>query len=254
MNNVMMPQSKNPVGKVVIPDLVLIKIPNWSKFNPRADRVNFSWFRLQNNFFHDQSVFLLSPDQKLLYIFILCEASKTNSDIVKIAPRYVCAIIGMIEQKVRDTLSYIADLGLIVLSEIHTPINVCGDLTSESRQNDDSKPSNCLTTNERTNERTDEQKRNRSGYSKEFDQLWIEYERKGDKKSAFREWTKLKLTADDIANLSIAIKAHNKAKPDAQYRKDFERFLKTDWQEWLKRGQANGHSHLPPADDFTFGE
>lgn len=54
-----------------------ITIKNWAKFNPRSDRANFTWFRMENRLF--ESLFSLADDQKVLFLYILCEASKNNS-------------------------------------------------------------------------------------------------------------------------------------------------------------------------------
>jgi hypothetical protein len=70
-------------------------------------------------------------------------------------------------------------------------------------------------------------------YPDVFDQLWTLYEKKGDKKAAYEEFSKLKLSEGEIEQLSLAIKNYKKMKPDRTYRKDLERYLKTDWREHL---------------------
>ncbi len=86
-------------------------------------------------------------------------------------------------------------------------------------------------------ERRKEGKNNSPGfrqeYSPEFNQLWIEYSRKGDKKASWVEFQKLKLNPDDYPRLEQAIKNYCHENPDKKFRKDFERFLKTDWRESL---------------------
>jgi hypothetical protein len=85
-------------------DTIEIRFPNWEKFNPRSDRANFTWLRLENNFFHDQAIFALSEHQKLLFIFLLCEASKKNCGDVSVNVQYVSALLKRsVDQIIQDT-------------------------------------------------------------------------------------------------------------------------------------------------------
>jgi len=70
-------------------------------------------------------------------------------------------------------------------------------------------------------------------YPEDFDQLWFLYDRKGDKKASFEEFKKQRLNENEIAQLKIAIQNYQQEKPELIYRKDFERYLKTDWRENL---------------------
>lgn len=70
-------------------------------------------------------------------------------------------------------------------------------------------------------------------YPEQFDQLWALYERKGDKKASFEEFKKQKLNEQEVEQLKVAIKNYQEEKPEHVYRKDFERYLKTDWRENL---------------------
>ena len=92
--------------------MITLQIPNWSKFNPRADRANYSWLRLQNDFFHDQRVFSLSASQKVLYLFTLCECSKKNVDTVSFTVQYITAVLQMSENDVLENIQAIEKTGL----------------------------------------------------------------------------------------------------------------------------------------------
>lgn len=74
----------------------------------------------------------------------------------------------------------------------------------------------------------------RSIYSKEFNELWEMYGRRGDKKESFREYNHLGLQASELENLKTAIGNYVSENKDIQFRKHFQRFLKTDWRETLK--------------------
>lgn len=58
----------------------------------------------------------------------------------------------------------------------------------------------------------------------EFEDLWLMYERKGSKAKAKKEFDKL--TAEDVATMRCHIPAYIQARPERQYRQDFERYIK----------------------------
>jgi hypothetical protein len=62
-----------------------------------------------------------------------------------------------------------------------------------------------------------------SGYTAEFENFWISYERKGSKSNAFKSWKKL--NANDRAKAVEGIKPYFKENPEAQYRKDAQGYL-----------------------------
>lgn len=122
--------------------LVKIKIPNWTKFNPRKDRANYTWFRLENGFFSDQQVFGLSAEQQRLFIFLLCELSKQNRDEVSLNPEYVAAVLRSTPSEILHELNVLSEFKLI---DVIMP--------ADSRHDDGSLPANSLATNVRTYER-----------------------------------------------------------------------------------------------------
>jgi hypothetical protein len=64
-----------------------------------------------------------------------------------------------------------------------------------------------------------------AGYSPDFESAWELYQRKGAKKEAYKSW--LSLTEEERRLAVEAIPAYLQSKPDVQYRKDFERYLKS---------------------------
>lgn len=73
----------------------------------------------------------------------------------------------------------------------------------------------------------------RLDYPPEFDAIWKAYGRKGEKKASYLEYQKLKLSDQEIQDLGKAITNYQYANPEIRYRKDMERFLKSDWREWV---------------------
>lgn len=116
--------------------LIKITISNWTKFNPRSDRANYTWFRLQNTLFSDQKVFGLTHSQIALYLFLLCEASKGNKEELEISPAYIAALLKYDASEIDKDIKVLCDVGL---------------MTAKSRPNDGQKPTKLPATNGRTN-------------------------------------------------------------------------------------------------------
>jgi hypothetical protein len=84
-------------------------------------------------------------------------------------------------------------------------------------------------------------------YSEDFDSVWHAYGLKGNKKKAFGHWTKM--TEEDKSKATEAIPAYLKEKPEAKYRKDFERYLSDRvYDDVLERKQ-----HEPPKKERSYG-
>ena len=59
---------------------------------------------------------------------------------------------------------------------------------------------------------------------KDFEDMWLLYERKGSKANAKKEFAKL--TEEEIATMRQHIPAYLESRPERQYRQDFERYIK----------------------------
>ena len=62
--------------------------------------------------------------------------------------------------------------------------------------------------------------------AKTFEELWMMYERKGNKQIAKNEFCKLNPTEEEIAKMRMHIPAYIEAQPEKKYRLDFERYIK----------------------------
>jgi hypothetical protein len=95
-------------------------------------------------------------------------------------------------------------------------------------------------------------------YSDAFEAAWAMYERKGSKKTAFAEWQRA-VKRTEPAVIVAAIPAYVASKPDPQYRKDFERWLKGDcWESAVvhHRSAVNGYQPYqdPPEPADYYGD
>lgn len=70
-------------------------------------------------------------------------------------------------------------------------------------------------------------------YPAEFEEVWSTYGLKGDKKASLLEFESLNLSPEDRSNLKTAIRSYLIKTPDKKFRKDFERFLKMDWRQFI---------------------
>ena len=78
-----------------------------------------------------------------------------------------------------------------------------------------------------------------------FEDLWQMYERKGSKANAKKEFAKL--TEEEIKAMRCHIPAYIKARPERQYRQDFERYIKHKTFESVVYSKTNGVLYDPEA-------
>ena len=123
--------------------IITLSIPNWEKYNPRADRNNYSWFRFQNNFFTDPQIFGLSLLEKMLLVFIYSEVSKKGSATCEINVGLAAALLGVSSKD--------CELALQKLNEINVV-----SFDNQTPPNGGKEPAFGSPTNERTNERTND--------------------------------------------------------------------------------------------------
>lgn len=150
--------------------MIRISIVNWEKFNPRSDRANYSWFRFQNDFFHDQNVFGLGNTEKLLFIFICCEASKKNSKVVDLRLDYISANLRVAQDEIQTAIKSIEGAKLVEMIDLSCHQEKPNSKPqkqkrpTKSRHNDGKQPS-LLPTTER-----DETERNETNVTNETEE------------------------------------------------------------------------------------
>ena len=94
-------------------EMLRVSIPNWEKFNPRADRGNFHWFRMQNDFFMDQRVFQLNSDDKLVLILLLCESSRKNGEEFDVSVEYASSLLRLSSSTVFKAVERLSKIQLV---------------------------------------------------------------------------------------------------------------------------------------------
>lgn len=101
----------------MVNDWVEIEIVNWEKYNPKRDQKTYTWLRLDNGIITDPELFGLSAEQKLLWIALLCEASKKNSGTIRVHLGWLEQNLGLKQAKVMEALTQFQIKPLIV---VHT--------------------------------------------------------------------------------------------------------------------------------------
>ena len=223
--------------------MLTVSIPNWTKFNPRSDRANYSWFRLENTFFSDQGVFPLTDSQKVLYLFVVCELSKKNKDQVDLRLDYISAMLNRTKKMIESDFKVLNSARLLV---------------SERRQSDGTVPSSRPATNEtnetRRNVTRQEETHAHSRPVLDFDSLYQKYPLKKGKQRGIQICQKQITSPELYAALSGAIDRYSddviRTATEARFIKHFSTFM-ASWRDWLDSDV--GTSTLPLASDpFAF--
>src|SRR5690606_33766528 len=61
-----------------------IEIRSWDKYNPKRDQKSYTWLRLNNDLITSPDLHNLEPLEKLVWVLVLCEASKKNAARIKL--------------------------------------------------------------------------------------------------------------------------------------------------------------------------
>lgn len=115
--------------------MIEITIPNWAKYNPRNDRAISTWFRFQNDFFTDQKMYGCTDQQLLLFMFLLCEASKSRPTAIQINVGYVAHMRKTTEAKIISDLEELRKRG-VVLPTIGRQLPTIGTATDVTNVTD----------------------------------------------------------------------------------------------------------------------
>jgi hypothetical protein len=124
-------------------DFIIIKIKNWDLYNQRSDVKKSSWFRFEHSFFDSSQFFGWSPLDRLIWIYILCEASKQTTRDQKLVRIHVPHATAATTAAKKDLHRVIQNLKELQIVEVRTLRGRYADVTHPGP------------TDERTNERYD---------------------------------------------------------------------------------------------------
>lgn len=127
-----------------------VEIVNWEKFNPRKDLKSSSWLRLENTFCTHPDFFDLTNDQKMVWIFMLCEASRKQAATITINTNMVAAILKVESCLVTETIQAFEIKGLVTLRPRDAHVTRTTRARNTLATGRDARVSRCRPTNERT--------------------------------------------------------------------------------------------------------
>ena len=129
-----------------------VTILNWKKYNARMDVKSTSWLRLNNDFCSDAKMFKYDCEQRMVFIYILCEASRAMKDEIEVDCDLVAALLKMPSEKVREALDLFSQEPNPLIS-FECNIDVTPKILKKISRDEHV----TTRTNEQTNERTNEQ-------------------------------------------------------------------------------------------------
>lgn len=205
-----------------------ITVKNWREFNPRADVKKPSWFRLSHDLFEDPDFYDFTPSEMLAWIYILCHASKKNSDTITVSILHLERVGRIKEKDFRSAVRKLELLQCILVPDTHT--------LRERHAHDTSTNA----TNERTNE-TERDGHDQTGprvrAEFDFESLYKKYPRKLGRAKGITACRSQIHSPEDFSALSLAIDRytnHLKANgTEPRFIKHFSSFMST-WRDWLE--------------------
>lgn len=208
---------------------MIVEILDWEKFNPRADRANYSWFRFENKFF--TKTFSWSGHDQRMFIYLCCVASQESRTKLSIDIELASALLKLSTKEISKSIQSLHDYGVLK--------------TGASRHNDGVTPSDGviepalrLTTNVTnvTNERNVLADSANLHVSLDFESLYKKYPRKEGKQRGLKICKVQVKTIQEFHDLSGAINRYaehvKKSGTDSRYIKHFSTFM-GEWRDWL---------------------
>lgn len=205
-----------------------IHIPNWREFNPRSDVKKPSWFRLSHDLFENPDFYDFSPSELVSWIYLLCHASKKNSDTITVNILHLEKVGRIKEKDFRSAVRKLETLQCITVLDTHT--------LRERHAHDT--PTNA--TNERTNgterdEHADLLPQARPRF--DFESLYKKYPRKEGKAKGIAACKAQIKSPEDYSALSAAIDRYqeriHREGTELKFIKHFSSFMAV-WRDWLE--------------------
>lgn len=92
------------------------EIPNFSKYNPRKDVVNTTWFRASNATFHDSKFARLRVHSKLLWFYFLAEFSRNCGRKMNTSVRLIARHCAVRANKVIEAIEELEQNQMLVIT------------------------------------------------------------------------------------------------------------------------------------------
>lgn len=101
--------------------LIEIKIKNWAKHNPATRAKTHAWFKMSNDFFNDPDFYRASLEARMIWLFIMCSASRKTSDTIKLNTQMAADSLNVRIETVEFAIEELSHIGCL---EIKEPSNI----------------------------------------------------------------------------------------------------------------------------------
>ena len=209
---------------------MIIKFKNWEKYQTRKDVKHTHWFKLENQLFSDPKMYALNPEEFQTFIYLLCEASKSNKSGEFFLIREHYRIHNRLQDRVLDrTLSKLQSLQIIeqpTLRGRYVRVDDMCPRIEEKRIEERRGEENILPDSAKAEPRQ----------VFDFDSLYKKYPRKEGKSRGMITCKSQIKTLEDFNLLSNAIDRYaehcSKSGTEGKYIKHFSSFM-SSWRDWL---------------------
>lgn len=198
---------------------IIVTINDWAKFNPRSDRANYSWFRLENTFF--TKTFSWGASSQRLFLYLCSCASQQNKPQFKFDIDLAIALLKDKKGQILSNLNNLKHLGIVEMAV--------------SRHDAGKEPSLLPATYVRTNETNET---NNIGQNKfDLESLYSLFPRKIKKKKGIEKLHQLIKSSEDFDKVRKSIVNYSdycsKNVSESKYIMHFTTFVSA-WEDWLE--------------------
>lgn len=223
-----------------------VDITDWAKFNPRSDRGNFNWFRMQKDLFFNLCIKKgLDGKSVLLFVFLLCESCACNGATVSVRYEYVSSITGLSKTEIQACLLALTRLNQIALngveqgsSALEAALKRSSSMNGTERNGTDktNETKNCSTSSSDSASNLETKPAPRGVSKSDLDEIYDQYPRKkGKHRGLDRLRIQIKTTVDlgDLRKALNAFKANLVAEgTEAKFIPYFSSWVGS-WRDWL---------------------
>ena len=203
-----------------------IRFNNWDKYQPRKDIKNPWWVALKNDFATNPNFLKFTKEEKLCFIYLMCEASKTNQNgMLFIDFDFMSDYFCMTPKVIMQTIDKLEKRGIIGMDEISS-VQIRTD------------PYKSVPTDRQTDRQTPDAA---DAADYDFEALYQTYPKKIGKAKAFGVLKNTIKTKEDYDALALAITNYSslvqKEKVESRFIKHFSTFVGSasvqSWRDYV---------------------
>lgn len=227
----------------------IVKILNWRQYQGREVKTRSSWLRFQNDFIENPNFGDFSTDERMVWIYAMCCASKLNTDVIQVphqcSHRVLHRCTGIAESVFHRTFEKLKKIRIVEIRTTRgrhtqdTPAFTDDTLRDETR---------------RYETRRDEDVTMNCDF--DFESLYQKYPRKIGKSKGLQICEKQIRTGGDFELLSTAIDRYVDCLAtqgtEEKFIKHFSSFM-TSWRDWLDP-EAGTSAAITKKTDYSFLE